>query len=308
VRVFYSDEYALARFGFDTTRKARWIAESLRAEPLEDVMLEAPRAVTEAELQRVHDPQYVAAVREGRPAYLARSQGFPWDPGLWTSVLASSGGVVEAARAALVDGVAGTLSSGLHHASYRRGKGFCTFNGLALAALVALDEGAESVLILDFDAHCGGGTYALVQQDERIWHVDVSVDPFDYFSPRGRHTLDLVVDPTRYLPTIEARLAGLEARAPRFGLCVYNAGMDPHEGCAVGGLPGITDEDLAERERVVFEWCRGRGIPVAFAVAGGYISPRLSREELVGLHRLTLEAGAALSTDTPNDGGTGENE
>ena len=57
---------------------------------------------------------------------------------------------------------AGALSSGLHHASTERGNGFCTFNGLALAARALMDGGANHVLILDLDAHCEGGTYEIV--------------------------------------------------------------------------------------------------------------------------------------------------
>ena len=72
------------------------------------------------------------------------------------SVTASTGCVVASGLQAMTDGVAGSLSGGLHHARCDQGSGFCTFNGLALAAKAALAAGAESVVILDFDAHCGG--------------------------------------------------------------------------------------------------------------------------------------------------------
>ena len=112
----------------------------------------------------------------GVPRAPAEQQGFLWNAGLWRSVLASNGGVVAAALSAMRTGVAGSLSSGLHHARRDRGSGFCTFNGLVIAAHEALDGGAGSVLILDLDAHCGGGTASLIADEPRIWHVDVS-DP-----------------------------------------------------------------------------------------------------------------------------------
>jgi hypothetical protein len=74
------------------------------------------------------------------------SQGFSWDAGLWPMVLASNGGAVAAGLAALEHGVAGSLSSGLHHARRAKGAGFCTFNGLALAAREALAGGTRSIL------------------------------------------------------------------------------------------------------------------------------------------------------------------
>ena len=75
-----------------------------------------------------------------------------------------------------------------------------------------------------------------------------------------------------------------------FDLVIYNAGMDPHEESAIGGLAGITTSVIAERERLVFEWARQRGVGVAFTLAGGYTGGRLDRERLVELHRLTIAA------------------
>jgi acetoin utilization deacetylase AcuC-like enzyme len=212
-------------------------------------------------------------------------------------VLASNGGTVAAALRALRDGRAGSLSSGLHHARWERGSGYCTFNGLALAAQAALAAGAADVLILDLDAHCGGGTHALIAENPHIWQVDVSVEAFDHYEPGERTTLDLVASAADYLPTITQRLHDVQAQ--RFGLCIYNAGMDPHEDCPEGGLAGISEQHLREREQLVFDWCRDRRLPVAFVIAGGYLCPpRMDEARLVELHRLTLTA-AARSDQVP---------
>jgi acetoin utilization deacetylase AcuC-like enzyme len=296
MKVFYSPEYVLARHAFETTRKPQWVAESLLERPIAGVETVAPESLTEAQAAAVHDPAYVAAVRTGSPRALAESQGFPWDPALWRMVLASNGGAVAAALAARADGVSGSLSSGLHHARRERGAGFCTFNGLALAADAALAAGAASILILDLDAHGGGGTHSLLADEPRIWQMDVAVDPFDAYTPTERHLRELVRDPGACLPIIERRLDELERVAPAFDLCLYNAGMDPHEGCAIGGLPGITRDVLARREEIVFSWCRRRDIAVAFVLAGGYAGPRLSQAELVELHRLTIAAACMPAT------------
>jgi acetoin utilization deacetylase AcuC-like enzyme len=211
---------------------------------------------------------------------------------LWPMVLASNGGVVAAGLAAARAGVAGSLSSGLHHARHDRGAGFCTFNGLVIAAKAALAAGIEAVLIIDLDAHCGGGTYSLVADDDRIWQLDVSTAPYDTYRPAERTTLDVVSSPRQYLRAIADRLAALSAGGARFGLCLYNAGMDPCELCDTGGLDGVSREMLAERERMVFAWCARHGIPVAFVLAGGYIGGALAQDGLVDLHRLTLSAAA----------------
>lgn len=186
----------------------------------------------------------------------------------------------------------GSLSSGLHHAAAGQGRGFCTFNGLALAARATVEAGAGRVLILDLDAHCGGGTHGLVGEMAAVWHADVSVNGFDAYAPGFRQSLDMVTRAADYLPTVERRLAAIERSWPSFDLCLYNAGMDPHQNCPVGGLAGINAAMLAERERMVFDWCRRRGTAVAFVLAGGYTGPRLDESALVALHRLTLAAAA----------------
>ena len=291
VAVHYDPSYAAAGFAFPTTRKARWIADSLLATPIPGIRLEQPPPLTEEDLLTAHAIEYIRAVRTGEPRSLAQSQELSWDPGLWPMVLASNGGAVAAALRAMQDGIAGSLSSGLHHARRDQGYGYCTFNGLAIAAKRALAAGAGDVLILDLDAHCGGGTNAIIASNPHIWQVDVSVDRFDLYEPGERTTLDIVVNVADYLPTITTRLRELQAR--RFGLCLYNAGMDPHEDCPEGALAGITDQHLRAREELVFAWCRELGLPVAFVIAGGYLrSPRMDEARLVELHRLTLTAAA----------------
>ena len=195
----------------------------------------------------------------------------------------------NAAPAAIRDGVAGSLSSGLHHARRDHGAGYCTFNGLALAALHAAADGRR-VLILDLDAHCGGGTHSLVAGDPRIVQVDVSTNGFDSYLPAGANTLDLITVAGDYLPMVTRRLD--EVTTAGFDLVLYNAGMDAHEHGG-GGVPGIKHDVLRVRERLVFEWAARLRIPIAFVLAGGYTSTRLDVDGLVGLHRLTIAAAAA---------------
>ena len=301
MNVFYSPEYVGASYSFETTRKAKWVADSLSLDPIEGITLSAPCSLSREQVAAVHDDEYLEAVRTGSPRYLAESQGFVWDAGMWPMVLSSNGGVVAAAIDALRTGAAGSLSSGLHHARRSEGAGFCTFNGLVIAAREALAAGATSVLILDLDAHCGGGTASLIENDPRIWQLDVAVNSFDYYSQAveletsGRIRLRFVTEAQDYLPQVQKALREMSSaqrngQAPCFDLCLYNAGMDPHEGCSTGALPGISEEILAERENVAFSWLKANVPATAFVLAGGYLGPGLDAEGLVGLHRLTLEA------------------
>lgn len=290
MRLFYDNDYALAGAAFDTTRKSLWLAESLAEDPISGIELERPTRVTRDLLLAVHDAEYLKALETGEPKHLAESAGFEWDEGLWRSVLAHASGVVAAAFAALEDGVSGTLSSGLHHARHYHGLGYCSLNGLALAAHAARRAGVGRVLILDLDAHCGGGTNEALLKLAGVRQLDLVPERnrhFDYYAPANGQLLTFK-SPEAYLPLLADALAGEETP----GLVIYNAGMDVHDGCRLGGMGGVFDELIREREALVFNWARERGTPVAFALAGGYTGTRMTREHLVALHRLTIEAAA----------------
>jgi acetoin utilization deacetylase AcuC-like enzyme len=299
VNLYYSPDYVGSSYAFETTRKAKWVADSLATAPIDGMEIVEPRPLSWDQVVQVHDPDYARAVQTGVPRHLAESQGFEWDPGLWPMVLASNGGVVAAALDALQNGLAGSLSSGLHHARRGYGAGFCTFNGLVIAAQEALAAGAESVLILDVDAHCGGGTASLIETQPRIWQVDVSVNAFDIYASPAHHDRDprvrlqVVHSSEQYLGDVDHSLREVSGESPAFDLCLYNAGMDPFEGCSTGGMAGITSEILSARERLVFAWLRAQDIPTAFVLAGGYIGWGLDADGLVELHRLTLAAANA---------------
>lgn len=233
------------------------------------------------------------AVKTGAPRHLAESSGFRWDPAVWDAVRSSNGGAVAAALHALsTRRNAGALSSGLHHARRGSGAAFCTFNGLALAARAALDAGAARVLILDLDAHIGDGTLAIAGGWPQVTHADMTVCPWGAPSAdESRSSLDVVRTADAYLPALARRLEMLAGGG--FDLCIYNAGMDPHEDCEIGGLEGMTTGVLRERERMVFAWAASAHVPVAFVLAGGYAGGSLTRDALVDLHRMTIAAAAA---------------
>lgn len=270
-----------------TTVKCQWLAEANA-----DFIHPAGQALM-SQLASVHDLQYILAVSKGTPLPLAESNGFTWNRLNYQSATLSTGGVLNAVEEAFRTEVSGSLSIGLHHARRESGAGFCTFNGLAIAAIRARIQTLGRILILDLDAHCGGGTSSILQDHyPNIVHADISVSDFDAYTPTGYNTLEIVRKPGLYLQTIERRLNAL---GNDFGLIIYNAGMDPHEHDDVGGMDGITSRMLATREQMVFDYARDHQIPIAFVLAGGYIGTRQTRETLTALHQLTVNAALDIS-------------
>jgi acetoin utilization deacetylase AcuC-like enzyme len=302
----WDEGYVAPAYGFDTTRKSARLVERLAAAPRDDVRVVAPsdadRADAVAAIERLHDPAYVAALRTGDPAELAESQGFTWDPGIWTMAVHSTAGVLRAVDRALAVGAAGSLSSGLHHARRDRGAGFCTVNGLVAGierALARLDAAGVrdpsgrplDVVLLDVDAHFGGGTHDLLRARpdlaDRTVVIDLSTDPYDAYRPDVPDATvvlwpDDVADD--YLDTLSRLLRGVHHEGT--GLVLVNAGMDP--------FPAVDREVLTARERTIAGWCAAAGTPLAFVLAGGYtVSQTL--DELVDLHLTTVAAVADVA-------------
>lgn len=303
LEVYYDPAYNACDHAFDTTRKSGWIAQALTIGSVPDVQLLAPEADVSGYLESIHSYQYLQAVRTGIPADLASGQGFGWDPGIHVMAEAHTRGLVEAARQVVWGHarLSGSLSSGLHHASFSQGYGFCTYNGLAAAALAAHDEGAERVLVLDLDAHCGGGTVNIARTLGWDWfrQVDVSTARFDEYDADEQCQLVLSSAHT-YLDDIEEAL--LRVGREDWDLIIYNAGMDPYDS-------GVTAIELADREAMVGTFVADRR--AIFGLAGGYLSepvytadefgqelllyPGLDRDQLVDLHLQTLHEWAKVA-------------
>lgn len=289
MNVYFNDDFAASGYAFDTTRKAVDIAGSLLSDPIDGVTLVDPSGFYQraaALVRDVHSEDYVSAVTSGGDLDLAESQGFVWDEGLPVMAMAHSAGVVAAVSEALSLGRrTGSLSSGLHHAGFDYGAGFCTFNGLAVAARSAVESGA-SVLILDFDAHCGGGTQSLLPDvGGRVVQVDVSVSSYDSYRAVGDNKL-IMSDSRLYERDIEDAL-DYAAGLGEFDVMLYNAGMDPFN-C------GISREQLIVREEMVAEFSDGFCPAAAFVLAGGYTWGDAVMGDIVDLHRLTIHSFAGV--------------
>jgi len=260
------------------------VAEAI-AIAMPDVEIVSPPPVTETDLLRVHTPEYIAAVRTGEPRALAESQKFPWSPELFPSVLLTNGGVLAAAGHALQFGSSGALASGFHHACADHGEGFCTFNGLVVAAESLRASGRiQSVAVVDLDLHYGNGTASLAR--ERPWLRALSIygndywnnEPFRDVSVRrhadGANHFSVPLAPTGGSDR-ESLLASLDEHLPWIveggapDLLVYQAGADPLRDDPYSPL-NLDHDDLFERDRRVFEFARRHSIPIAWVLAGGY--------------------------------------
>lgn len=278
-------------------RKFGMVAESLRS--ADDVELVEPSPITEEDLLRVHTVRYVNAIANGEPRELAEMQKFPWSESLYPSVLLTNGGCLAAARSALEEGVSAALVSGFHHACADHGEGFCTFNGLVIAADTLIDGGeAKRIAVLDMDLHYGNGTAQLAVA--RPYLFAMSIYGNDYWNnevyrdvtvrhhvdgPNHRsYALPAECDGPTMMRIMDEALPALLDFQP--DLILYQAGADPYREDPYSPL-ALDHEDLLARDRHVFSFAKSHGIPIAWVLAGGYTE---DVTKVVRVHTNTFEA------------------
>jgi acetoin utilization deacetylase AcuC-like enzyme len=297
LKVFYSDHFVLPlpeghRFPMVKYSMLRErVAAAGICEPEE---MRVPRPVSDEEILRAHARGYLRQVVEGTlsPKEMRRI-GFPWSERMVERSRRASGGTLGACLAALEDGFAANLAGGTHHAFADQGEGYCVFNDSAIAARAVQAKGlVERVVVLDTDVHQGNGTAAILRGDPSVFTFSIH-GARNFPFRKEESDLDIPLpdgaDDGGFLEALED---GLEKalEASRAELAIYLAGADPYENDRLSRL-SVSKEGLTERDRLVLETCRERGIPVAVTMAGGYAR---QVEDTVEIHFRSIERAASL--------------
>jgi len=148
---------------------------------LAEARLVGPEALSGADLARVHDLDYLAAVKaasaDGRPVFergLSVGDNPPF-PGMHEAATLVCGATVAAAAAALAGepGHAFSPAGGLHHAMPGHTSGFCIYNDPAVAIAWMLEQGVRRIAYVDVDVHHGDGVQAIFADEPRVLTVSV---------------------------------------------------------------------------------------------------------------------------------------
>ena len=157
----------------------------------------APSPATDAELELVHDPGYIAVVRRaGGPAgpdpsvlrFGLGTQDDPVFPGMHEASALVVGATLAAARAMWSGSAqhAANIAGGLHHAMAGHASGFCVYNDPAIAIAWLLKQGAERFGYVDIDVHHGDGVQAAFYNDPRVLTISLHEHPATLFPGTGR--------------------------------------------------------------------------------------------------------------------------
>lgn len=284
---------------------------SLAVELMEDyglvhdggLRLVAPPEASDADLLRVHDPDYVSFVREasvtGELHHAQYGIAPDGDTRPFVGMHRASARIAGATTRALELVLAGSFTrafspaGGLHHAQRDHASGFCIYNDIAVAIASALAENPDlRVAYLDIDAHHGDGVQAAFYESPQVLTISVH-ESGAYLFPgtgfpdeRGRgaglgYALNIPLPP--YANDECYRLAFDEGVAPavrtfRPDVIVAQCGADGHHSdplthlaLSLSGFRDLYDRIITLAEQV----CGGR---LAATGGGGYswatVTPR----------------------------------
>jgi acetoin utilization protein AcuC len=164
------------------------------------VTVSPPQLATDAELELIHDPDYIAMVRQaggtgsGPPAadgavsFGLGTADDPVFPRMHEASALVAGATLAAARAVWSGTAqhAASIAGGLHHAMADHASGFCIYNDPAIAIAWLLDQGAERIGYVDIDVHHGDGVQAAFYDDPRVLTISLHEHPATLFPGTGR--------------------------------------------------------------------------------------------------------------------------
>ena len=275
------------------------VADALDDAALDLAPTDAP-LVEEADLLRVHSPEYVETIFRSAPAsgVLALDPDTYMSAGSLTAARRAAGAVVQAVR----DVAAGRTERAFcavrppgHHAEPDLPMGFCIFSNIALAAHAAQAAGFQKVAVVDFDVHHGNGTQAALAGRPGLFFASIPQWPM---WPGTGHPSEPVPDnivnavspegaPVEvWRQAFEGLMEKVDGFAP--DLILVSAGFDAHRRDPLGaGGQSLEEGDFAWATRAIASvanrHAKGR---VVSSLEGGYDLEALGRSALAHVRAL----------------------
>lgn len=188
--VFFGE--ALATYGFGPSHPlgndrifAFW--EKLQSEKVGNIVVEKPEIATEEDALTFHDREYVDFVElaSKRGAVLLDKGDTPAFKGVFEAALYTVGStlagleLIKSQKDRSDNRIDHALNpiGGLHHAMRDSASGFCVFNDIGVAIMVARSKyNIKKIAYVDIDAHHGDGVFYEFEDDPLLFFADIHED------------------------------------------------------------------------------------------------------------------------------------
>lgn len=197
--MFFGD--ALATYGFGSLHPlgndriyAFW--NRLQSENLGNIIVEDPVIASEEDVLLFHGREYVQFVKMAskRGGMLLDRGDTPAYKGVFEAALYTVGSTLAGLemivtgknRSGIKVEHAFNPIGGLHHAMRDGASGFCVFNDIGVAIMIARKKyGIERIAYVDIDAHHGDGVFYEFEDDPLVFFVDIHEDGRHLFPGTG---------------------------------------------------------------------------------------------------------------------------
>jgi acetoin utilization deacetylase AcuC-like enzyme len=278
-----------------------------------------PRRVTDEEITRIHEPDYLTLIKETAGRAVALDGDTFTSPRTYEVATLGAGATVGAVDLVL-DARPGARALAVvrppgHHAERNRAMGFCFFNNIAIAAAHARARGLARVAIVDYDVHHGNGTQWSFYGDPAVLFISSHQYPYypgtgaagDIGTEAGKGftvNLPMAAGATDAdYERVYTKIAFPILRQFRPELVLVSAGFDAHMDDPLGGMRVTAPyfgRLTAALVKVADECCQGRVVAVTeggYDLAGLAESLRMTIAALDGKTDFAAPSGATPRAD-----------
>jgi acetoin utilization protein AcuC len=186
VAFIYSQDFKKLDFGYGHpmrgNRYEKALEEFKKMDLLKNLAFKEPVLVSENIIRLFQTPEYIKKVKKvsetGEGFY---GEEVPAIKGIYDIILLSASASITAINHLLDENqykVAINICGGWHHAFEDKGRGFCVFNDIAIAANYLLKEkNIERIMVIDYDAHHGDGTQRAFYNNPNVYTVSLHQNP-----------------------------------------------------------------------------------------------------------------------------------
>ncbi|MGY5873164.1 MAG: hypothetical protein RTV72_13015 [Candidatus Thorarchaeota archaeon] len=145
-----------------------------------NVQIINPELLSEELLRKTHAEDYIAKIQKISETGVGDIDiDTPGFKNIYFHSRLASGASVTGVHAVMSGNVDHFISptGGFHHATFKKGGGFCVINDIAGSVFALKEYGLKRILIADFDVHHGNGTQTYFYKDPGVMQISFHEDP-----------------------------------------------------------------------------------------------------------------------------------